>query len=431
MYGTKKPFVLLVVALVLFSGEALAARRSRSNDGKLYLPPERVRVLPVFLVPRGEQPPNMRQMVRLMQHVRWAQKRFGEMLGGRDTFEIADTQPHVYRGGHSLAYYRKKPQNCAPYWMSELLQHYNVNRFNCPYVFVVVVMNSRDGFPGGGGRPINGGLNTGGGVVIVSSHGLMKNNSNFQSTLEHELGHAFGLLHVDAYGYDMKSNASIMSYNKAHHTKGLTLSKTPGALIPEDIRALALNRRVFARLKFDPTMDVPKDYAIKPHIPCMGPMTIPGQPDSRVRVKTSSGETDKSSVSCVVGGKIKSSRSRFDPKTMWASSPTTSDWVSVELEFPMPVRISKITVYSLCTDRRDPAHALEVQAKFGNKYRTVAHDPLNSINDSLSFRPTESKDWRLFFKTGQSKKVVLRGLRFFSGDAEIFPPLLPRFADSL
>jgi len=70
-------------------------------------------------------------------------------------------------------------------------------------------------------------------------------SKNFQSTLQHEPGHAFGMLHVNAYGRDMKRNESIMSYNPNHHTGFLRASKTPGILIPENFRVLALNDRVF------------------------------------------------------------------------------------------------------------------------------------------------------------------------------------------
>ena len=84
---------------------------------------------------------------------------------------------------------------------------------------------------------------------------------------------------VEVYGYDMKSNNSIMSYNLAHHTQGFTPSKTPGKLIAEDLRALAVNQRVFPGLRFDPAKDVPPGYSIAGRIVPIGPMKIPGQPD--------------------------------------------------------------------------------------------------------------------------------------------------------
>ena len=55
---------------------------------------------------------------------------------------------------------------------------------------------------------------------------------NFQSTLRHELGHAFGLVHVDVYKYDMKTNRSVMAYNSAHRTNRFQESRTPAPTHP-------------------------------------------------------------------------------------------------------------------------------------------------------------------------------------------------------
>ena len=85
------------------------------------------------------------------------------------------------------------------------------------------------------------------------------------------------------YGYDMGTNPSVMSYNPKHHTDGFKPSRTPGILIAEDIRALALNRRVFSRLRFDAKKDVPAGYTMQ-KIVTLGPMTIPGQPIIRAAV---------------------------------------------------------------------------------------------------------------------------------------------------
>jgi len=42
----------------------------------------------------------------------------------------------------------------------------------------------------------NGGCNTAGGMEVMSSNTLDR-APNFQSTLQHEIGHALGLPHVD------------------------------------------------------------------------------------------------------------------------------------------------------------------------------------------------------------------------------------------
>jgi hypothetical protein len=211
-----------------------------------------------------------------MRHFRWTRSRYRELLGGHASFTLKGRTPHVYRAEGNLAFYRAQPEAAAPQMVAELLKDLGYDRFNCPYILVSVLMNTEDGFPGGGGRPINGGFNTGGGIVILSSFGL-DHAPNFQSTLQHELGHAFGLAHVDAYGYDMATSESLMSYNAAHHTKGFEPSQTPGVFIPEDLRSLALNQRVFPGFHFDPAKDVPPGYDLAPETG-YPPMNIPGQP---------------------------------------------------------------------------------------------------------------------------------------------------------
>lgn len=68
---------------------------------------------------------------------------------------------------------------------------------------------------------MNGGFNTGGGTILIASRHFT-DRPNGQSTLQHELGHAFGLPHIDAYGYPLRGNSpSIMSYNPKHHTRCL------------------------------------------------------------------------------------------------------------------------------------------------------------------------------------------------------------------
>jgi hypothetical protein len=244
--------------------------------GKDYQPPKEVKVLPLFFVPKGESPPTARQSADLLKHIIWAQTRYKQLLKGHDTFALAKDKPEVYLAERDLAHYRSQDQGAAPQIVDELLRHYKYNRYNCPLIFVAVVVNPHDGFPAGGARPLNGGINSGGGIVELSSYGLDQ-AANFQSTLQHELGHSFGLPHVDVYGYDMDTNPSLMSYNPTHHTDGFKPSKTPGILIAEDIRALALNRRVFPRLRFDPKSDVPQGYTMQ-KIVTLGPMEIPGHP---------------------------------------------------------------------------------------------------------------------------------------------------------
>jgi hypothetical protein len=117
-----------------------------------------------------------------MKHVEWARTRYKELLRDQDTFAVAEEKPRVYRSGRELAFYREQKDGAAPQIVDELLTEWKLTRFNCPYVLLVVVVNSKDEFPLGGGRPLNGGLNTGGGVIQLSTF-AMDALPNFQSTL--------------------------------------------------------------------------------------------------------------------------------------------------------------------------------------------------------------------------------------------------------
>lgn len=79
----------------------------------------------------------------------------------------------------------------------------------------------------------------------------------FQSTLVHELGHAFGLTLPNCYGYHLSENASVMSYNPKHHSSGLPASPGRGALNPEEYYAIALNRLAFPGFEFVPAVHNP------------------------------------------------------------------------------------------------------------------------------------------------------------------------------
>src|SRR5262249_30980370 len=127
-----------------------------------------------------------------------------------------------------------------------------------------------------------------------------------QSTLQHELGHAFGLTHSWSAGYapqgspDIYSECdgvSLMSYNMLHWTSGdlrpsqlwldsrtykdcASLAGGSGIdliLLPEEINNLSLNKRVFPNLYFDPEADQTKS-TIERTTQYLGTLTLPFEP---------------------------------------------------------------------------------------------------------------------------------------------------------
>lgn len=399
-----------------------------ASPGADYLAPKHISVLPVFLVPLDEHPPTLDQQSRLQKHLAWAQRRYAELLPHGQTFEIAAQPPVVVMGQYRGPDYDKMPELAGPQFISEVLGALGLTRFNAPYSFFIVVMNTRNELPAGGGRTLNGGFNTGPGMVEISSWALDK-STNFQSTVQHELGHSFGLPHVDAYGYDMQTNASVMSYNPHHHTHGFAPSATPGILIPEDIRGLALNHRAFPHLIFDPHLDQPAGYHMA-RLVYMDAQTIPGQLPYAIQATTTSGETYGSSIGNMLGGVIKpsaatSALTTFDPATMWQSDQSPTGWVTVDLSFPMTVGLSRLAIYSQHSGRYHMAQAARLSAKLNGNMRLVCSRALTQPDSMLEFPVVEAKDWRLELQAGATGMVVLRGLRFFHNEDEIFPRPVP------
>jgi len=235
----------------------------------------RIRVELVFLVPRDASPPESEHPWIALRHLRWARARFFELLEGRDTFWISAASPILLPGRKVVSEYRASQDGGAEDAVLELFARGDVDRMTCASLYVVFFCGT-GWWPQPGGRPINGGINAGGGVVVLAERQLFV--PNFQATLQHELGHAIGLVHVDAYGHDGKTSPSLMSYNLAHGTNVFEPSATPGALIAEDRRALNHATRVFPRIAREPLAVGAADRVLAP-IVLLEPMQLAGQPD--------------------------------------------------------------------------------------------------------------------------------------------------------
>src|SRR6516165_10709125 len=182
----------IAIAALALPADGQASRRRAAKSEHLFELPEQVSVLPLFFVPAGESAPTDTQKQTLGRHLEVCRKRYAEMLGNRDGFRVAPGGPRAIRSRKSLAELHALPEDAAPEIVATLLTEFKVNRYTCPYVFLAVVMNPGQDWPAGGGRPLNGGFDTGGGIVVLSSRGLDA-TPHFQSTVQHELGHGFGL----------------------------------------------------------------------------------------------------------------------------------------------------------------------------------------------------------------------------------------------
>lgn len=404
-----------MLATTVFAAGALAEDSA--------IPPDSVEVLPVFFVPTDQQAPSEALKSKLMQHVQWAQDRYRTMIGGSKTFALASS-PLVFNAAKALSYYKAQPEGGAPTYVSEMLAYHQVNRYQCKYIYLVVLMNAVDGYPTSGGRPLNGGYNTGGGVIICSSRDLNQ-SPNFQSTLRHELGHSFGLPHVDVYGYNMATNASIMSYNPDHHTNGFMDSSTPGQLIAEDRRGLALNQHAFKGL----LMNAPPGSSSIYRWPVpLGVMNIPGQP-FKPQATTPSGSLFGSSPANAIQNHILPSVDDgtvlFTPDSMWHSDTCPTGIATIDITFPFAVTLDRLALYSQHSGRYHMASRLRILAKVGGNYLPLSDRPVSVAKFVQDFMATKAQEWRLEIGVGADKVVVVRGLRFYVGGKEIFPTLVP------
>ncbi len=112
----------------------------------------------------------------------------------------------------------------------------------------------------------------------------------------------------------------------------------------------------------------------------------------------------------------------FDPRSMWHSGKTNAKgWVSIEITFPVQVHLSRIQIYSQHSGIFHRAKRVQVEASDdkGN-YAVLAAKNFSKATGSITFSAHRAKTWKLAFKGDDY--VVIRGLRFFIGDEEFYPP---------
>lgn len=346
------------------------------------------------------------------------------MLKSRDTFSLS-SECMIYKSRNPLDFFRSKKDRLGDFLLAEVLDYIKLDRHTCGYVFAIVLMNPHDNVPAGGGIPINAGYNTGGGILEIASWRLDTGES-FQSTLEHELGHAFGLPHVDeAYGHNTETSLSIMSYNPRHRWKGLTEPAEPATLMPEDLKALSFNKRVFPNFTFKPQSDIPEAYPmVNKVISLWPPAEIPGRPPYRVTVLTDT-PGDEGSLENVCPKFIESPQSR-KTENMWVSkeAPETA-WISIVLQFPQTETLTAIILHSQHGDSLNRADALRIEYDDSKGFTKAAEQEILKPDVLVRFEPASARQWKLSLKPGSSRKITIRGVEFFNNDIQLYPPLYP------
>ena len=421
----------------------------------------RLQVKPVVFYPKGVAvDPKWVKVWR--SHLQAARQKYLALLHERDTFDLADElliahgqstiaryMTHHYRTGgpdSPTGVVTVKTFGYEPI-LAELLSNPALNpggkfhRYNFPYCLAVLLVDPNNRWHAGGGRNFNGGLNEGAGFFIIPTRHLAL--KQLQSTVIHELGHAFGLVHVqDRAGdlsqtsplyqcyYDVNTSPSIMSYNLKNHSNALTASQIPGCLLGDELDALSKNRRVFPNLFFNGQTDFaackvgakcpphdglsrqtylgPMDlmwcYSDDGALFCSKVQNLNDTPQRRIRPNTAA-----------VG---------FDPTTMWHSGTVNAKgWVSLEVTFPIATTLDRVQVYSQHSGQFHRAEEVQIEvADLAGKFQFVARVEAKTANTTLKFAATAGHVWKLAFRGKSGGHVVIRGLRFFIGQREWYPP---------
>jgi len=150
-----------------------------------------------------------------------------------------------------------------------------------------------------------------------------------------------------------------------------------------------------------------------------GEVTIAG----KLRISTPSGETWGTRVGNAFGRPILPNNGpgiTFNSQGMWHSAYAPNGWVSLDLEFPLSVNLTRVKIYSQHSGLYHAAVATKVFAMGpGETFRLLADQKLATPDAEVSFTGASSKFWRIELQAGKSGEVLLRGMRFFSGLAEI------------
>lgn len=211
---------------------------------------------------------------RVEKHLRLTQKRYLELLE-TETFRFLPLEP---RRSEKPRDQFKFPEATNEIIM-DLFSLKNVDRVSSDYIFLVFFASQKGAMCSGEDCLGYGGIfngsppSVGGGYVMLVYQDLLNDEKvPLQSTIQHELGHAFGMNHVDCHGYDMETNMSMMSYNLSHHAFGLTPSATPGIFIAENYYVIDKNKAAFPDFFYDEAKHNPEKKQLQKIDECYLPV---------------------------------------------------------------------------------------------------------------------------------------------------------------
>lgn len=352
--------------------------------------------------------------------------------------------------------------NGSFWYLEQMLDAVGCRQSTCPFVFAIAVVG--DPLTKAGGRRLNHGYDNGGGVamfnfrkelVLVDQKGSQR---HFLSTLLHELGHGFGMPHVDDFCGNPRtcpprlridSSPSIMGYSEGNWIYGCGFASKkasnptggaceypgnaavdvlPGELIAEDLRILGQNDRAFDDLTYERALDAPGISVYR--LNGLGNTGV-GTTIGVTTVDTHLGfRTPPTVLLGADDNAFPEFFEEFDGARMWHSKEVGPDgWIAITVAFPAEVDLRRIDVYSGFKSGTHVARRVKVSSN------TIPITEFSNItaNQTVPFKRAGTH-FRIQLQAGDTGHVVLRGLRLFGHvggqTVELYPAAEPRVVEA-
>lgn len=237
----------------------------------------------------------------------------------------------------------------------------------------------------------------------------------------------------DCY-YAQYCGKSVMSYDQSNVSNSKSAALIPGSLLGDDREDIAKNKLVFPDFYFLPEQDYdtpPCKRGCPPHDKISRPL---GQGSiSLFTCYTGFGEIHGTKITNLNDHynsrriAANNAATGFQANTMWHSdNANDKGWVSFEITFAVPVLLNRIKIYTQHSGKYHEATAIQVEyLNNSGTFEAIKQVSLPAPNGEISFSPQKTNRWKIALKAGNSKQVVVRGIRFFLNDDEIFAPITP------
>ena len=401
----------LFLSVVLVLSLILSISSSRVASANEY-PAGNIKVLPVLFIPAGRENLAKKWTSRfnsnnIHAYLKVAQKKWQQLLGGT-AFEYERLK--IIQGTQTVNQYIVSGQVFGTI-QSEVLNKLGVNPnivptpkiCNFDKIVLLLVAGGNNISIGSGGNWCSYGIKNGPGAAILGIDYFFKEGT-LTSTLVHEIGHGLGLVHswqrpssqnpMAARNplYGQSTSNSVMSYNIKNQTNSVNIADVKGSLLSVELFELAQNKRALPEFAYKGTLS-PAHQVFATNF------RHPIQPINKP----------------------------YDINTVWRS-PTANKlgWVSMGITLPRPRTVDKIVVYTGTRkySRRADMVQIEFRTSLG-RFKFLKRVANSTGRIVINFNKTTAQEWKVSLHTKKGKQVDLRGVRFFRGKSELYPPKKP------